>query len=85
MSKGRTIKVECQCGYLLFQYYKGGKGRLIKCFLSEIKKDNTGIMDLPLGTRPRCPACGKVLGEVRIVAGRPALKINQGTIKKIRI
>jgi len=44
-----------------------------------------GIVNAPLGTRPACPGCGKRIGLVRIVRGRPALKLNQGAIKKIRI
>ena len=85
MSKGRVVKVECQCGRLLFKYYKGGRGRLIKCFLHHIRQDNVGILEAPLGARPTCPDCGKELGEVRIVRGHPALKINQGAVRKIRI
>lgn len=85
MPKGRVITVECQCGQRLFKYYKAGRGRLIKCFLSEIRQDYVGIQNEPLGARPQCPGCGKELGETRIVRGRPALKINQGTIKTVRI
>jgi hypothetical protein len=83
--KTRVVKVQCQCGQLLFKYYKGGRGRLIKCFLDEIRDDQVGIHDEQLGTRPTCPACDKELGEIRIVRGRPALKINHGTVQKIRI
>jgi gentisate 1,2-dioxygenase len=36
MSKDRIIKVECQCGQLLFRYLKAGPGRLIKCYLVQI-------------------------------------------------
>ena len=85
MAKGRVIKVQCRCGQLLFKYYKGGRGRLIKCFLDEIQEATVDIVDQPLGSRPTCPGCGKKLGEVRIIRGRPALKINQGAIQKIRI
>ena len=84
MSPGRVIKVECQCDYLLFKYYKGGRGRLVKCFLDQLTEDNVGIEALPLGTRPTCPTCEKVIGEIRIVRGRPAIKLNQGAIKPIR-
>jgi hypothetical protein len=82
--KGRTVKVECQCGQLLFKYFKAGRGRLIKCFLDQIQADRVGTVDLPLGARPTCPGCGKEIGIVRIVRGRPALKLNQGAIQKIR-
>lgn len=85
MSKSRVVDVECRCGRHLFKYYKGGRGRLIKCFLGEIQEDLLGLAAQPLGARPTCPSCGKELGIVRIVRGRPALKINQGTIKEVRI
>lgn len=85
MPKTRTIEVKCQCGVLLFTYFKGGRGRLIKCYLDEIRDDLIGVRARELGSRPLCPACGKLLGIVRIVRGRPALKINQGTVQKARI
>ena len=85
MSKGWIIKVECQCGQLLFRYFKGGRGRLIKCYLDQIHDDGVGVINLPLCARPTCPACGKAIGIVQMVHGRPALKLNQGAIQKIRI
>jgi len=85
VSKTRVLDVRCRCGQHLFKYYKGGRGRLIKCFLDEIRDDQVGLAAQPLGARPLCPACGKELGIVRIVRGRPALKLNQGTIKQLRI
>ena len=84
MPKGRVIKVHCRCGRLLFKYLKGGRGRLIKLYLSETQQDDVGIVDEPLGTRPVCPSCGKGLGIIRIIRGRPALKINQGTVQQMR-
>ena len=84
MGRGRVIKVECRCGRLLFKYFKGGRGRLIKCYFSEIRKDYVGVSDCPTDARPTCPGCGKDLGIVRMVRGRPALKINQGTVKETR-
>ena len=84
MAKGRVIKVQCGCGQLLFKYYKGGRGRLIKCFLDLIQEDHVGVGDSPTGFRPPCPACGKEIGIVRLVRGRPAVKINQGTVKPTR-
>ena len=84
MSKGRVIKVECRCGRRLFRYYKGGRGRLIKCFLDLISHDQVGVVGQPIDARPTCPDCGKELGIIRMVRGRPALKINQGTVKEIR-
>jgi len=58
---------------------------LIKCYLDEIRRDYVGIDAEPIGSQPVCPGCRKELGTVRIVRGRPALKINQGTIQEIRI
>jgi len=84
MPRGRVITVECQCGQRLFKYYKEGHGRLIKCFLHEIRQDHVGILDQPLGSHPVCPACSKKIGEIRIVRGHPALKINQGAVRKTR-
>jgi hypothetical protein len=84
MPKGRVIKVQCQCGRLLFKYHKGGRGRLIKCYLEEIRRDYVGIDKSALGSQPECPGCGKELGIVRLVRGRPALKINHGTVKETR-
>jgi hypothetical protein len=77
------VDVDCQCDQHLFEYAKGGHGRLIKCFLDQIRRDEVGVVHAPLGARPVCPACGKELGIVRIVRGRPALKLNQGTIRKV--
>ncbi len=84
MSKGRVIKVECRCGQLLFKYFKCGRGRLIKCYLDEIREDYVGVSGLPAGSRPTCPGCGKEVGIMRMVRGRPAVKINQGTVKETR-
>jgi len=85
MPRGQIIKVECQCGQLLFRYFKGGRGRLIKCYLDQIHDDGVGLANAPLCARPVCPACGKAIGIVRMVRGRPALKLNQGAIQKIMI
>jgi len=82
--KGRVIKVQCRCGRLLFRYYKGGRGRLIKCYLDEIRVDHIGAQAAKMGARPNCPACGKAVGIVRMVHGRPALKLNQGTVRETR-
>jgi hypothetical protein len=83
MAKSRVVNVDCQCGQHLFEYAKRGRGRLIKCFLDQIRRDQVGVIHLPLGARPFCPSCGGELGMVRIVRGRPALKLNQGTVQKV--
>ncbi|MGD8487927.1 MAG: hypothetical protein PVF67_08950 [Anaerolineae bacterium] len=86
MAKGRVITVRCQCGERLFKYYKGGRGRLIKCYLHEIREDYIGLLQSnQAGQRPVCPNCGKELGMVRLVRGQPALKINQGTVQGVRL
>ena len=84
MSSGRIIKVKCQCGQVWFKYYKAGHGRLIKCFLERIEEDSFGISELPINARPVCPACGKDMGRVKIIRGKPALKLNQGSVKPTR-
>ena len=84
MPRYRVVHVDCQCGQPLFRYAKGGRGRLIKCFLDQIRRDEVGVGDAPPGARPTCPSCGKELGIVRIVRGRPALKLNQGTVRRVR-
>jgi len=85
MSHGRVIKVECRCGFLVCKYFKGGRGRLIKCFLDAITQDHAGVAGQPLDARPTCPGCGKELGVVKMIHGRRALKINQGTIRETRM
>ncbi len=85
MSHGRVIKVECRCAYLLFRYFKDGQGRLIKCFLDAITQDNAEVAGQPLDARPTCLECSKELGVVKMIHGRPALKINQGTIRETRM
>jgi hypothetical protein len=84
VGKKRIIEVECRCGQLLFKYFKAGRGRLIKCYLDEIREDYVGVSGVPTGFRPVCPSCGREIGIVRIVRGRPAVKINHGTVKQTR-
>lgn len=85
MSGGRVIKVQCRCGQLLLRCFKGGRGRLIECHLDQVREDHAGVAGLALGARPACPNCGKELGVVQMIHGRPALKINHGTVKETRI
>ncbi len=85
MSTGKTIDIDCQCGYKLFRYYKSGKGKLIKCFVGSLVEDNVGLKGSATYSRPVCPKCGKELGIIMMIHGEPALKLNQGTIKGIRI
>lgn len=85
MRTGKIIDIECRCGYLLFRYFKAGKGRLIKCMISRLSEDNVGLQAAATFSRPLCPSCGKELGIVMMIHGEPALKLNQGSIKGIRI
>jgi hypothetical protein len=84
MSFGRVIDVDCQCGAALFRYYKSSHGRLIKVLLENIRKDFVGITKTP-PQAPVCPACGKEIGVIHLVGGRLALKLNQGTVKPVRL
>jgi len=85
MSHGRIVTVNCQCGKKLFKYYKAGRGRLVKCFISRITHDYIGIIEMKDTERPQCPNCGNDLGMMRLIRGEIALKINQGAIKKVMI
>ena len=85
MPGGKIIDIHCQCEYLLFRYFKQGKGRLIKCMLDSLSEDNVGVAGATTYSRPRCPNCNKELGIVMMIHGRPALKLNQGTIQGVRI
>jgi len=85
MPGGRVIKVYCRCGQLLCRYYKAGRGRLLKCYLDQIREERAALSTLALGARPACPDCGKELGVVQMIHGRPALKLNHGTVKETRI
>ena len=85
MPNSRVIDVECRCGYRLFQYFKLGKGKLIKCYLYRILKDWVDVQDMEVGDKPVCPQCSNTIGSVKIIQGRHAIKLNQGTIKPIRV
>ena len=85
MRTGKIIDIHCGCGYLLFRYFKAGKGRLIKCLISRLSEDNVGLQGAATFSRPLCPSCGKELGIIMMIHGEPALKLNQGTIKGVRV
>ena len=51
MTRFRVLDVNCRCGQHLFEYAKGGRGRLIKCFLDQIRRDEMGVVDAPPGVR----------------------------------
>ncbi|MBP7310441.1 MAG: hypothetical protein KA984_04055 [Candidatus Cloacimonetes bacterium] len=85
MRTGKIIDIHCKCGYLLFRYFKAGKGRLIKCLISRLTEDNVGLAGADTFSRPLCPNCSAELGIIMMIHGEPALKLNQGSIKSIRI
>ncbi|MBW6513644.1 MAG: hypothetical protein K0B87_02685 [Candidatus Syntrophosphaera sp.] len=85
MRTGKIIDIDCRCGCKLFRYFKAGKGRLIKCLLSRLSEDYVGLQGAATLSRPLCPNCGKELGIIMMIHGEPALKLNQGTIKSVRI
>ncbi len=85
MRTGKIMDIECRCGFRLFRYFKAGKGRLIKCMLSRLSEDYVGLASSQTLSRPLCPQCGKELGIIMMIHGEPALKLNQGTIRSLRV
>lgn len=85
MKVGKIVNIECKCGFLLFRYFKAGKGKIIKCFINRMENDFVGLSGLPNFHKPPCPNCQKELGIIMMIRGEVALKLNQGTIKNIRI
>ncbi len=85
MSTGKIIEIYCRCGFLLFRYYKLGKGRLIKCLIPHLTEDNVGLTGALTLSKPLCLQCQKELGIIMMIHGSPALKLNQGSIRPIRI
>jgi len=84
----KTVNVYCRNGHLLFKnYLKVGRGKLIKCYFDKIATDYTTSQRLPVGEDVPCAdkTCGLRIGRVAMVRGRPAVKLNQGGIKQIRI
>ena len=69
-----TVKIHCaNCSTLLYKYYKGGSGSLIKCWLHKIVKDYTkGDMT--------CPKCNQQFSRYALIRNRPAHKIIQGKV-----
>jgi hypothetical protein len=70
----RNIEIRCAaCRTLIYRYYKGGRGGLVKCRPERIAQDNTAG-DL------KCPGCGQEFARLRLMSGRPAHKIIQGKV-----
>lgn len=89
MAKSHVIEVECKCGQQLARYFKDIPGLLIKMYLSEIRIDRAGVFlkipPLQTGSKIYCPKCQKLVAVIELVHGRPAAKICQGNIKRMRI
>jgi hypothetical protein len=85
LKTGKIVDIDCQCGYQLFRYFKAGKGRIIKCFISRLSADYVGLTGAATHSKPVCPKCSKELGIIMMIHGEPAIKINHGTVKDIRI
>lgn len=78
MSKGKpkiyNIGVSCaSCRAFLFDYAKEGGGHLVKCYTSNVTKDQTR-------GEKKCPSCGQEFARDYEIHGRPAWKIIQGKV-----
>jgi len=85
MNTGKILTIYCKCGFRLFRYFKAGKGKIIKCFVNRIEEDFVGLQGSETLSKPVCPQCQKELGIIMMIRGEPALKLNQGTIKPVRV
>jgi len=85
-----TIDVKCKAGHVVFGHYRKVKpGRLLKCYIDQIRFDKIGVKGLPNQTDVYCQECkrnGVVMrvGRIGLVHGRPAVIINHGGTKPIR-
>jgi hypothetical protein len=84
------IDIKCKRDHVVFGHYrKVIAGRLLKCYIDEIKFDNIGVKGLPNETDVFCKECQKEniitrVGRIGLVHGRPAVVINHGGTKPIR-
>ena len=84
--RSKVIHVKCSCGAVLFEYDKVGPGKLIKCYLPRIFKDNVGIPPhSETGTEIFCPRCKGRIGTIYGIRGIRAVKLNQGQIQPFRL
>lgn len=68
----KSVDIYCsKCNAKLFQYKKGGKGALVKCFKERITKNFTEIPCI-------CPGCQQEFARETLVRGTPAYKIIGG-------
>lgn len=68
-----TIDVYCICRQYLFRYRKEGGGHLVKCFKSNIDKNETKEEWV-------CPSCKKPFAKDRVVKNRPVLQVIKGRV-----
>lgn len=84
------IDIKCKRDHIVFGHYRKVKaGRLLKCYIDEIRDDYIGVKGLPNETDIFCKECEKEgietrIGRIGLVHGRPAVKINHGGTKPIR-
>ncbi len=87
MAQRQYIDVACTCGNPLARYRKRGKGRLVKMFLHKIAADRAGVFltepPLELHHEIRCPACDSRVATLQMIRGRPAAKVNQGSVRVV--
>ncbi|REL28143.1 hypothetical protein DXX93_17285 [Thalassotalea euphylliae] len=70
----KSVDIYCsKCNSALFQYKKGGKGALVKCFKERITKDFTHA---PC----QCPNCQQVFARETLIRGTPAYKMIGGKV-----
>lgn len=70
----RTIAIHCaKCRALLYKYWKGGDGGLVKVRPGRIAEDHT---DGSL----HCPGCGQHFAREAMMGGGPAYKIIGGKV-----
>ena len=86
MAKSHVIEVECKCGNPLARYYKDVPGILLKLYLDEIRIDRAKIFEgkHDKGYEFKCPKCERLIGIADLVKGRPAVKVEQKNLKRIK-
>ena len=71
----RKVTIYCnKCKAKLFDYRKGGKGALVKCFKERIVKDYTNVDG-------QCPDCEQNFARDCLIRGTPAFKIIGGKVQ----
>jgi len=83
--KSKIVELVCKCGFTLFKYKKSGSGTLVKCFRDNIIDSSIDIENVELLAKIVCPNCEKEIGYWNRIRGKIALKLNNGTVEKIKI